>query len=69
MRMLTKKSMIKIIVALIIDNFDNFDNVDNFDNFDNFDYFDYFDYFDNFDFQLLLGWVWVAREQILRRAR
>ena len=45
MRMLTKKSMIKIIVALIIDNFDNF------------------------DFQLLLGWVWVAREQILRRAR
>ena len=48
MRMLTKKSMIKIIVALIIDNFDNFDY---------------------FDFQLLLGWVWVAREQILRRAR
>ena len=26
-------------------------------------------YFDYFDFQLLLGWVWVAREQILRRAR
>ena len=30
---------------------------------------EYFDYFDYFDFQLLLGWVWVAREQILRRAR
>ena len=27
------------------------------------------EYFDYFDFQLLLGWVWVAREQILRRAR